>query len=302
MKRATSALTVICVLLFLISCKGKTNEEKQKMPVITVKTAPLTKGDIENEVSFNGTSVYLKKNAVITPISGYITKVNVKYGDEVRKEQPLFEIQTKERKALQGSNDQDADFGRVVVYASSGGFIDDLAVSEPGAFVAEGSQLCSVLNNNDLMIRVNVPFEYHKVVIAGEKCKILLSDNSIISGSVTRILPIVDEASQTQATLIRPETGKPLPGKLNMIIMFTAEKHQNTFLVSKSSLMTDETQSQFWIMRVEGGNRAIKVPVNRGIGNDSIVEISSPLLNINDMIISDGAYGLPDSTVVAIAK
>jgi len=152
------------------------------------------------------------------------------------------------------------------------------------------------------MIKVNVPFEYHNYVRAGEKCSIYLSDNSVIDGTVSRILPLVDEASQTQTALIKPEAGRSLPEKLNMIVKFTGKKHLQTFLVSKSSLMTDETQSQFWVMRVESGNRAIKVPVDRGIENDSIVEISSPSLNVADRIITDGAYGLPDSSVIETAK
>lgn len=302
MKRTIILFISACILQSLYSCKGRTQEAQDKMPVVTVKVSPLTKGDIGNEVSFNGTSVYLMRNAVVSPIAGYITKVDVRYGDEVRKGWPLFEIQTKERKALQGGNEQNADFGTVVVNAPAEGFINDLTVSEPGIYVAEGSQLCSVLNNRDLMIKVNVPFEYHSYVRAGEKCRICLSDNSVIDGTVSRVLPLVDEASQTQTALIKPETGISLPEKLNMIVKFTGEKHLQTYLVSKSSLMTDETQSQFWVMRVESGNRAIKVPVDRGIENDSIVEISSPALNVADRIITDGAYGLPDSSVIETAK
>jgi hypothetical protein len=123
-----------------------------------------------------------------------------------------------------------------------------------------------------------------------------------MNGFVSRILPVVDEASQTQAVLIRPETGRALPENLNMIIEFISARHQQTFLVSKSSLMTDEIQSEFWIMKIVNDSIAIRVPVTRGIENDSIVEILSPQLNVNDMVIYEGAYGLPDSTVTEIVK
>jgi len=55
-------------------------------------------------------------------------------------------------------------------------------------------------------------------------------------------------------------------------------------------------------MKITGGNLAIKVPVIRGIENDTIVEISSPALKMNDLLISEGAYGLNDSTIVKIEK
>lgn len=302
MKKLFVVLAAVCLMQLLYSCKTRTPESQQHMPSVSVKVEPLARGDIEDEVSFNGTSVYLKKNLVMSPIAGYITKANVKFGEEVRKDQPLFEIQTRERKALSEETDPASDFGSVLVTASSDGFIDDLNVSEPGVYVAEGSALCSILDNKDLMIRVNVPFEYNKIVTIGQRCRILLADNSVIGGSVSRILPVVDEASQTQAVLIRPQQGRPLPENLNMIIEFTSARHRQTFLVSKSSLMTDETQSEFWIMKIVNDSIAIKVPVKRGIENDSIVEIFSPQLSADDRIINEGAYGLPDSTVIEIVK
>jgi len=302
MKKLFILFTAACIFQLLFSCKSRVHEGQQQVPVVSVSVSPLTQGDIEDEISFNGTSVYLRQNLVVSPISGYITRVDVKFGDEVRKNQPLFEIQTRESKALQGENDTEAEFGIVVVNAASGGFINNTDVNEPGGYVTEGSTLCTILNNKDLMVRVNVPFEYNKIVTVGRSCRIFMADNTVIPGSVSRILPVVDEASQTQTVLIKPVTNRPLPESLNMIIKFISEKHQNAFLVSKSSLMTDETQSEFWIMKIAGDSIAIKIPVTTGIENDSIVEIVSPHLNLHDMIICEGAYGLPDSTVIEIVN
>nr|HPR74472.1 hypothetical protein [Bacteroidales bacterium] len=109
-------------------------------------------------------------------------------------------------------------------------------------------------------------------------------------------------SNQTQTVLIRPETTRLIPGNLNLLIFFIKEKHDKTMLVSKSSLMTDETQSEFWVMKITEGDTAVKIPVAKGIENDSIAEIISSDLKINDLIISEGAYGLPDSTTVSIAK
>jgi hypothetical protein len=66
--------------------------------------------------------------------------------------------------------------------------------------------------------------------------------------------------------------------------------------------MTDETQNEFWVMKIITGDTAVKIPVTKGIENDSIAEIISSDLQDNDLIISEGAYGLPDSTVVSIVK
>ena len=272
------------------------------MPVVSVKATQIIKGDIENEISFNGNTVYLKKTQVVSPISGYIMRVNMKFGDEVQKDEILFEVQTRERKALESDSDTIGDFGIVKVHATSDGFVNELIINEPGVYVAEGSLLCNIVNSKNLMVKVNVPFEYHSILIKERKCKILLTDNTIITGSVSGILPVVDEVNQTQTVLIKPETNWQLPENLNLIIKFLNEKHQQAFLVKKSSLMTNETQSEFWIMRIDAGDMAVKIPVKKGIENDSIVEIISPQLNGKDLIISEGAYGLPDSTVITIIK
>lgn len=272
------------------------------MPVVSVNAEPIIKGDIENEISFNGTTVYLKKNLIVSPISGYITRVNVKFGDVVGKNEVLFEIQTRERKALESDNNSSENFGIIKVIATSEGFINDLAVNEPGVYVAEGGTLCNIVDIKDLTVRVNVPYEYNSILTMGRKCRIYLTDNTIITGLVSRILPVVDEINQTQTVLIKPETNRQLPENLNLIIKFLNEVHHQVFLVRKSSLMTNEIQSEFWIMRVDSGNRAIKIPVTKGIENDSIVEVISPQLNVNDMVISEGAYGLPDSTEITIVK
>jgi hypothetical protein len=55
-------------------------------------------------------------------------------------------------------------------------------------------------------------------------------------------------------------------------------------------------------MKINTGDTAVKIPVKKGIENDSIAEVISSELKVNDLIISDGAYGLPDSTIVSIVK
>jgi hypothetical protein len=55
-------------------------------------------------------------------------------------------------------------------------------------------------------------------------------------------------------------------------------------------------------MKIEAGNMAVKVPVEKGMVNDSVAEIKSNDLKINDLIISEGSYGLPDSTLIRIDK
>jgi hypothetical protein len=302
MKRLFILVFAICIFQLLSSCKTRSTAGEEQLPAVSVKVTPIIQGDIENEICFNGSTTYLQKNLVISPIAGYIVKVNVRFGQEVNKGEVLFEVQTRESKALESDDRTSGDFGAVKIVAASSGFINDLNISEAGGYVAEGGSLCTIVNNKDLMVKVNVPFEYNYILTRGRICKIRLADSTSISGSVFRILPVMDEINQTQTVLIKPETGRQLPENLNLLITFISERHRQAFLVSKSSLMTNETQSEFWIMKFDSGNLAIKIPVKKGIENDTVAEIISPVLKINDLIISEGAYGLPDSTAIRLAK
>jgi hypothetical protein len=298
MKRFYLLIPTFCIFLIISGCKRKSASEEEKTPLVSVKTAQVIRGNIENEASFNGSTVYLKKNIIYSPISGYIVLTNVKFGQQVKKDEVLFEIQTKEGKALQSEKNSGGNVGIVKVPASSGGYINELIFNESGGYVPEGGSLCTITDNHDLMVEVNVPFEYISILMKQRNCKICLPDNTSVSGSVFRILPVVNEANQTQTVLLKPEAKRQLPEHLNLLVKFIHENHLQTLLVSKSSLMTNETQSEFWIMKIAEGNMAVKIPVVKGLENDTLVEIITPLLSENDWIISEGAYGLPDSTLI----
>ncbi len=302
MKRLLIQLFVFNIIYTLSSCGPNSDPADEKMPVVSVKAEPVISGTIENEISFNGSTVYLKKSQVLSPISGYVVSTNIRFGQKVQKGMVLFELKTRESKALESANDPSGISGTVKIYAVSDGFISELNINESGVYVTEGSILCNIVNNIDLMVRLNVPYEYVSILDKEKKCKIRLVDNTVISGSVFKILPSVDELNQTQTVLIKPETTRLIPENLNLLIFFIKEKHDKAILVPKSSLMTNETQSEFWVMKINAGDTAVKIPVKKGIENDSIAEIISSDLKVNDLIISEGAYGLPDSTVVSILK
>lgn len=302
MKKITILFLAASVLVLQNSCKERTVSEYEIMPVVSVKTEPVLLGNIEKNISFNGKTIYLKKNIIVSPIAGYVGKAEASFGEDVKRGDVLFEIQTRESKALETDSAFAGNIGTIKVSAPSEGFINEISVNETGGYVLEGGTLCSIVDNNDLLVKLNVPFEYNSLIKPGKKCIIILPDGTSIEGFVNIALQVIDEANQTQSILIRPGNHKRLPENLNLTIIFIQEEHKQTTLVSRNSLMTDETQSEFWVMKIISDTLAVRIPVIKGIENDSVTEISSPLIRTNDLIISEGAYGLPDSTVVKIEK
>ena len=291
-------LITSCILVLLItSCSKKEAEQAEQKPIVSVRTASVKLGEIDSKLTFNGKTVYLKKNMVSSPISGYVRLIAVKFGDYVKKGQLLFEIQTKENKALENSNVGNA--GLIKVFAPAQGVVNTLNTTENGAYVVEGATLCTVAENQEVLVQLNLPFEFNSLVKTGETCTLVLGEDTRFSGTIYQILPTVDDANQTQQVLIKPHYNKPLPENLNLEVELLKVRHSKSYLIPRNALMTNETQTEFWVMKVVN-NIAIKVPVKKGIENDETVEVLNSGLTTTDLVISEGAYGLNDSSAVKI--
>lgn len=307
MKNISLLILFAAGLSIFMACGNKTSETTEEVivPKAVVSTTSLKKGRIEEQITLNARTVFLKKNEVVAPISGYITEVNGKYGDKVEADRILFKIQTRENKALQktevGNNGTPA-MGEIAVAATTSGVINQPITFGAGTYVTEGTSLCSLADNNDLLVRVNVPFEYHTLLHQGTPCILMLQDNSQSEGTVYLVRPFVDENSQTQEVLVKPKRTHTWPENMNLTVSFLKNSNDSTLLIPKAALLTNETQDEFWVMKIANDSVAVKVNVQTGIKNDSLLEIVNTSLTPEDIIILEGGYGLEDSSLVTVVK
>jgi multidrug efflux pump subunit AcrA (membrane-fusion protein) len=214
----------------------------------------------------------------------------------------MFEMQTRENKAFQLAGQSDTDFGKITVRATTSGMINEPITIGVGAYIVEGTPLCNLIDINDLLVLVNVPYENHRLIKQGMRCHLFLPDNSQIEGNVSQIRPFINETSQTQEVLIKSVVSGSLPENMNLTAAFVKAEKTNTLLVPKKAILTNETQDEFWLMKVIQDSVATKVPVETGIKNDSLVEIISTEVTTKDLIIIEGGYGLEDSSLVNIIR
>lgn len=306
MKRFTF-LILIAGIFAVSSCKNKAAENADEI-IVPKAAVSITKpvfGSIESHLTLNGKTVLYKKNQEPAPISGYITAVKIQFGDRVEAGQVLFEIQTPENKAMEQSGNKSegiGEFGRIKVKATTSGIVSEPLLLGNGAFVTEGSVLCTIADLNDLQVRVNVPFEYHAVIKPGTKCSLQLPDQTQSSGTVISVRPFVEESSQTQEVLVKPTGTHAWPENMNLTVTFLKDNVSGSLLLPKKALLTNETQDEFWVMRMANDSVAVVVPVETGIKTDSLIEILSEGLTVNDRIILEGGYGLEDSSLVTIVQ
>ena len=67
-----------------------------------------------------------------------------------------------------------------------------------------------------------------------------------------------------------------------------------------AAILSDETHTEFWVMKLINDSTAVKVAVKKGIETDGKVEIVSPVFNPKERIIITGNYGLSDTASVKI--
>lgn len=297
------APAIILITLMLGSCKGgsdNADEENSGTPVQI--TQPVITG-MNDYLELNASTAFLNKEIVRATFQGFIEKAYKNIGDVIKPGDVLFRIRTKELAAdtvklnINGETFQ----GAVSIKAKSQGILTELDYHS-GDFVSDGEQLAVISNPSSLIVKLSTPFENVSSIKLNEKCEVTLPDGEKISGIIEKMVPTVDPGTQTQTYLIKLLTNKEIPENLNVIVRVPVKVYKNAVALPKSSLMTDVTESSFWVMKLLNDSTAIRVNVKKGIENDSLVQILDPKLSAADKIISSGSYGLPDTAKVEIVK
>ena len=105
----TKIFTIIPALIgfsfLLTECKGKTTENQSQQDPVKPKTSaqityPNDTVKMNDEITLNAVATYLLKSDVKANTTGYITQINIKLADRVKRGQVLFDLKTKEAQAL----------------------------------------------------------------------------------------------------------------------------------------------------------------------------------------------------------
>jgi multidrug efflux pump subunit AcrA (membrane-fusion protein) len=115
-------------------------------------------------------------------------------------------------------------------------------------------------------------------------------------------MPMVDATSQTQGLVIHVSPPHPIPENLIARVRIVKREKTDALSLPKAAILTDETQSNFWVMKMVDSATAVKVQVRKGIETGGRVEILSPKFSSADLILVSGNYGLPDTAKVVMEK
>lgn len=298
-------MVLFIITILLPACKQKeTTTEVPEAVKTKVTIVQPVQQSLTDFLDLNGNTIFQKKVVVRANITGYIIAMPWKAGDRISSGTVFCSIKTKEQDALKSLDQREPSLQQfqqpIKVTTSAAGFITAVNYI-PGDFVNEGDILATITVPSSLVLSVNVPYEYHQYVYNGRSCEVVLPDGKKINATITLSIPVIDAASQTQQFFIHLPASQQLPENMNLLVRIPMKQKMNALCLPLGAIQTNETQDEFWVMKLSGDSVALRVPITVGSQNDSLKEVISGI-GINDKIIVAGAYGLADSALVSIEK
>ena len=300
-----SRLFILSVLTVLLgSCASKQQAQEDEISIKTdVKIGSPVRRAATRLVNFQAITRYMQSNDIRSQVTGIVTQVNCAVAENITTNQALFVVQPQEAAALKKSklSNQILTGLSDTVYAHFSGQISKLNV-QSGDFIQTGDVLANCIRTNSMRIVAFLPVEQIGTLTQIKDCTILLPNNTTTKGKIVGKLPLSDTQDQTQAYLIEPEHSISLTENINLTVQFTAEQLEDAIFVKESAVLGNEEQTSFWVMKLVNDSTGIKIPVEKGIKQDSLIQIIGSGLTDNDYIITEGGYGLPDSARVQVVN
>ncbi len=308
LNRIISFLLLIFIAIVFFNCNN--DETIITDPAFDGNATPVTvttvsSGTLSETIELNATSTFQLKTFIKANAGGYLQKVNTQLGKYIHKGQEIFIIKTKEAEALGNTiNVLDSSFrfsGLVHIKSPGSGFVTTLTY-QSGDYVQDGEQLAVISDQNSFAFILDLPYELKSYLSNNKYVELRLPDGTILNGNISSTMPTVDLISQTQQVVIKVNTKQQIPENLIAKVILLKKSRPDTHYLPKDALLTDEVQSQFWVMKLIDNTTAVKVPIKKGLENGDQVEILSPLFSSNDRIVLTGNYGLSDTAKVVVVQ
>lgn len=316
---------LILIIIGLIGCTKEPPQDFTPEVRVDVKTELVRAGQIDETVTATGSTMIRKETQLRSPITGVLVEFKFFNGDHVSKGETVARVRTKESEAsLQGAEElfhsatttnqkeeaaqaislAQKNINTLSIRAPFDGILSNKTKSEMEV-VAEGDQIASIVDPSSVIFIADIPSSSINKIRQGERTQLTFTTKpgNIYEGTVHRIEPQVNPNDQTARVQIVFTGSNPgLEGLLFGEASIIVGRKEHVLLVPVSALLRDDENNSTNLMLVGPDSVAYKVNVNVGMRRDSLVEVSSPLISPGSIVITQGHYGLPDSTKVRDVK
>ncbi len=267
----------------LISDGAKVNVLKQIDPpgnvgesALSVKTAKAVSGEMVSAIRTNGSVISKTAVSVYPDASGKLTKLTVKIGDRVQKDQVIGEVDAS-KPGLQYVPNK--------VQVPISGIITALPVQE-GATVSTATSIATISKPEDFQIKAEIPERSLYKVKLGLPVLFMLDayPGSVFSGSVAAISPQVNSTTQTVeiGVSIGSVDERIKAGMFAQLELIT-DRSSNTVIVPRQALMENSEGQYIYVVRKN--STAERRKVLTGIMSDEAAEIISGISSGEDVIV-----------------
>jgi len=297
-------------------------------PVVSVRTAPVVRGNIDVVVAATGTTDAVRKEKVVAPISGVLVSLNVLEGTPVRRGDVVAVIQPKETRAAitgaetllreattekeRGEARRAMDLARrgannLEVRATSDAVVASRSVTE-GEVVAEGADLLTLVDLRTLDFIADVPLQDIDRVHRGEKAGIVFQ--SLPGRRFAAFVEAVNPRSDAQSQTVRVRLAFAALGSERSLLRtdmggvagIVTGVHSGVLIVPKEAVLRNDETNASTIVVATPDSVARIVPVDVGARTDSTAEVSGAGLAPGVRVVVEGNYALADSTRIAPAE
>lgn len=307
MRKTNDSYLLVLFLFVLSSCTNKepAAEEKREAVQTPVTVTGILQDPLEEYIELNAVSVYLLKNYVKANATGYLQSARLTPGQFVKTGQILFTVKTKEAESIGNAvNKLDSSFnfsGTNTIRAGAGGFISQIN-HQAGDYVQDGEQLAVISDAGSFVFVLELPYELKPFVKTGTRLEVQLPDGEKMPGLISAMMPVVEAASQTQNVVIKVNPAHTIPENLVAKVRIPKVVRDHATSLPRGCVLSDETQTSFWVMKMTDSSTAVKVPVTKGVETRDRIEILSPVFSRQDKFLLTGNYGLPDTASVRIIQ
>jgi len=307
--------TLYWLALLLTGCHGgatpaegdAAGEAAPTRPRAVVTVGTVRQDTVREVLTLSAISAYPAKDILRATTTGYVLGPAPVPGQRVRGGELLFRVQTKESRVLhldQLTGDPALRFAGVVRVAAPRAGVLSTVDKLPGDYVLEGEPLGTVYDQSRFGFVLDVPVTQLRYVHPGQQCRVLLPDGRRLSGRVGQALATGDLSAQTQRYLVRP-VGMALTLPENVVVRVEIDQTApyQAVTLPRAAVLSDETQTNFWVMRLLNDSVAVRVPVVPGPAQPGErLVLRSPRFTLQDRLLLSGNYGLDDTAAVTVKR
>jgi membrane fusion protein, multidrug efflux system len=302
--------------------------EEKVATVVSVQTGKITSATLHGYIQGFGTIEPAPATADLpaasaqlsAPSAGIVAKVNVVEGQSVTNGEVLVDLSSPSLRAeverqkklyaqqntsLKNLQDAQAQLDLSLVTAPLSGTVTRVGV-KPGQAADLTMVVAEVIDLNRLAVSAEIPSAEATGLKTGEEVQISGTGFQPVNGqdarsTTTEILSVSPTVNKDNDTvLVRallPKDSGLRPGQFVSLRIVTMV-HTNCLAVPSESVVTDENGKS--VIALVKGDEATQMPVQTGLRENGLVEVSAPEIKEGDIVVTVGAYGLPEKTKIRV--